>query len=115
MALRSARCPETDARVGRSNRSRVAALADSTRVRTVDSSVRCPWRSRAETSRGRSGFWRFPHSRAGGFPEHDERLTHRLIVQRETRMSVAPAGDWPCIEQSYDMLAVVPGHRDELI
>jgi len=42
----------------------VAALAERTRHRTLSSRRRWPCRSRDATSRGRSGFSRFPHTRS---------------------------------------------------
>ncbi len=51
----------------------------------------------------------------GRFPEHDDRLPHRVIVDRETRTSVPSVRERRRIEQSNGVLAVVAGHRHELI
>jgi excisionase family DNA binding protein len=47
-----------------SSRSIVDALAASNFSRTVAASVRCPWRSKAATRIGSSGFSRLPHTRS---------------------------------------------------
>jgi hypothetical protein len=57
----------------------------------------------------------FPADPVGGLPQQDERLTHGLVIDWQTRTPARPAGDRRCPEQSDDVLAVVARHRDKFI
>jgi hypothetical protein len=51
----------------------------------------------------------------GGLPQHNERLTHGLIVDRKTRSPAQPAGDLRRVEEADDVLAVIARDRDGFI
>ena len=108
-------------RIGFRRRSRVAALAASSRTCTSGSRSRWPWRSMDSTRWGSAAFNRFPRfdhavDPVGGFPDHDHRCSDGLIVAAPASHGMRCAFIVVKFPKQPDaMLAMVTGHRGELV
>ena len=103
--------------MGWSSRSRVAALADSSRWRTPGSRSRWPWRSMDSTRWGNAAFSRLPQIRSAASQTTNQRLSNRLVVAASAlfyrRLLLSVVAELP--QQPDAMLAMVAGHRRMLV
>src|SRR3954468_21312930 len=103
------------ARTGRKARSMVAALIANRRVRTSTASWRGPCRSIASTENRRQRLQALAADPVRCLPEHDQRFADRLIVEAPLRPWCRAPVRRSTTEHAHGVLAMEPGHRDELV
>lgn len=95
-------------------RSMVAALIASTLDRTVSSSFRCPLRSSAGKRIGSKARRRFTDP-VGGLPEHNQRRSGRLVIERRSAACLAVIHGRLPVKHPNRGFLVIARRRDELV